>query len=203
MPPAVIERELERHLDRAVANPVSFASDAPLAPAGEDWLDALLLVCRTVDRRAGDPLHPLAAATLQNLLVDGLLLAQRHNDTDELAAPSRAGSSREVRAAIELLHGRPEHPWSVGELAEQVHLSVRALQQAFRRDTRDSPMRYLRAIRLARVRDTLRAGDPAELTVTEAALRWGFSHHGHFAAAYRAQFGETPSETLHRRNPAL
>jgi transcriptional regulator GlxA family with amidase domain len=56
-------------------------------------------------------------------------------------------------------------------------------------------MRYLRQIRLARVHATLLAGSLRELTVAEAAIRWGFVHHGHFAAAYRTQFA---SETLHR-----
>jgi transcriptional regulator GlxA family with amidase domain len=156
------------------------------------------MVCRAVERSAGAPLHSMAAATLQNLLVDCLLLTQPHNYTEELTAPSRAGSSTAVSRAAELLHDRPEHMWSVGELAEQVHLSVRALQLAFRRDTGDSPMQYLRRIRLARVRTALLAGDPARLTITEVASRWGFSHLGHFAAAYRAEFGESPSETLHR-----
>ena len=52
---------------------------------------------------------------------------------------------------------------------------------------------------LAKVHATLLAGDPNELTVTEVANRWGFGHHGHFAAAYRAQFSESPSQTLNNR----
>lgn len=199
LPPSAVERELQRHLNRPIVTPIRFQVEMPLTTAmGECWLDALAVVCRAVERNAGAPVHPMAAATLQNLLVDTLLLTQPHNYTEELAAPSRAGSTSAVRRAAELLHDRPEYPWSVGELAEQVHLSVRALQLAFRRDTGDTPMRYLRRIRLTRVRATLLGGDPSDLTVTEVASRWGFTHLGHFAAAYRSQFGESPSETLHR-----
>nr|WP_243645044.1 helix-turn-helix domain-containing protein [Rhodovulum euryhalinum] len=36
-------------------------------------------------------------------------------------------------------------------------------------------------------------------TVTEAAITCGFGHLGRFSAAYRARFGEAPSQTRARR----
>jgi len=36
----------------------------------------------------------------------------------------------------------------------------------------------------------------AELSVSDAAAQWGFVHLGHFANAYKAQFGEPPSHTV-------
>jgi AraC-like DNA-binding protein len=200
MPPSAIERELQRHLGRVATAPLRFQHEMPLCSTTvAGWLDALGLVCRTVDREGRTELPPMLTAMLQDLLIDSLLLTQKHNYSDQLRNTTRDGSSAAVRRAAELLHDRPEHPWSVGQLAEHVHLSVRALQQAFRRDLGDSPMRYLRRIRLAKVHATLLADDPNELTVTEVANRWGFGHHGHFAAAYRAQFSESPSQTLNNR----
>ncbi|WP_415858950.1 helix-turn-helix domain-containing protein [Agromyces laixinhei] len=40
--------------------------------------------------------------------------------------------------------------------------------------------------------------DPNEGSVSEIARRWGFVNLGRFAAAYRREFGENPSETLRR-----
>ena len=61
------------------------------------------------------------------------------------------------------------------------------------------PKQYLHARRLAGVRRELRLA-PSEVRVVDVANRWGFWHMGRFAADYRKQFGEQPSETLRRRN---
>lgn len=57
-------------------------------------------------------------------------------------------------------------------------------------------MAYVRAVRLARVHDELRTSEPGLTTVTTIAQRWGFFHLGRFAAAYRARYHTTPSDTL-------
>jgi AraC-like DNA-binding protein len=57
-------------------------------------------------------------------------------------------------------------------------------------------MAHLREVRLARVREDLLAADPARVTVTAVAARWGFPHQGRFAAAYRDRYGQAPSATL-------
>ena len=44
------------------------------------------------------------------------------------------------------------------------------------------------------------ASDPARRpTVADVAYRWGFTHLGRFAQDYRTRYGESPSQTLHRR----
>ena len=57
-------------------------------------------------------------------------------------------------------------------------------------------MRYLRNLRLDRARQMLM--DAPDMGVTRVALDCGFGHLGKFAAAYRARFGEAPSETARR-----
>jgi len=47
------------------------------------------------------------------------------------------------------------------------------------------------------VRRDLQRADPSE-KIADVANRWGFWHMGQFAADYRRQFGELPSETLKR-----
>ena len=75
-------------------------------------------------------------------------------------------------------------------------MSVRSLQEGFRRSLDTTPMAYLRELRLEKVHQELAAADPAAVSVTEVATRWGFVHLGRFAAAYSRAFGERPSATL-------
>ena len=45
----------------------------------------------------------------------------------------------------------------------------------------------------------LTRSDPAAISIGDLAFEYGFPETGRFAAYYRAQFGETPSETLRSR----
>ena len=132
------------------------------------------------------------------MLVQSLLFAQPHNYADLLVVPPPASGPRPVSQAVELLRSDPGHPWTVGDLAEAVSVSVRSLQEAFRRSLGTTPMAYLRRLRLENVHDELSRAEPGTVSVTEIATRWGFVHLGRFAAAYASAFGEQPSTTLRR-----
>jgi AraC-like DNA-binding protein len=58
-------------------------------------------------------------------------------------------------------------------------------------------MAYLRRVRLGHAHLELLAADPARLTVTAIAYRWGFPSASRFAAQYRAAYGTPPSRALH------
>lgn len=59
-----------------------------------------------------------------------------------------------------------------------------------------SSKRYLQLFRLRQVRRSLLQGIDGKDRVVDIANSNGFWHMGQFAADYRAQFGELPSETL-------
>ncbi|MBN3852300.1 helix-turn-helix domain-containing protein [Paraburkholderia sp. Ac-20340] len=115
-------------------------------------------------------------------------------------APQQRGEARIarnwqlVRSVRDIVEGSPDCPLSVAELCARMHASRRTLQYAFEEATGINPLAYMRAVRLARVRQELMHA----ATVTEVATRWGFWHFGNFASEYREQFGELPSETWRR-----
>ncbi len=82
-------------------------------------------------------------------------------------------------------------------MAGQV-VSWRTLDYAFREVFGVTPKQYLQATRLDCVRKELCRNGPA-VKITEVAAEWSFWHMGKFAADYRRQFGELPSETLQLR----
>ena len=60
-------------------------------------------------------------------------------------------------------------------------------------------MQYMKLRRLNRVHRELLAPDCKEATVTGVMTSCGVTEFGRFAGAYRALFGETPSQTLKRK----
>ncbi|WP_197060969.1 helix-turn-helix transcriptional regulator [Microbacterium mangrovi] len=109
-----------------------------------------------------------------------------------------SGLSRAVRVAREYIEHHPAEPLTVDSIAQQAHVSVRALQNAFRRELETTPLGYLRRVRLIRARDELLDAEPGQVNVAAVARRWGFANPGRFAADYAELFGEKPSRTLRR-----
>lgn len=81
----------------------------------------------------------------------------------------------------------------VGEIEAALGTSGRTLRRAFREHLGLSPKEYVHAQRLNGVRRALLGGRG---TITDVAGAYGFWHMGQFAADYRRQFGELPSETV-------
>lgn len=101
---------------------------------------------------------------------------------------------RVVTRACELMHAQPAEPLSILQVCERVGASPSKLEYCFRSVLGIAPAKYMRAIRLNGVRRELRQAHSR--SVQDVAARWGFWHLGEFAAAYRRQFGELPSQTL-------
>jgi AraC family ethanolamine operon transcriptional activator len=88
---------------------------------------------------------------------------------------------------------------AIADVAAAVGVSERALHAGFHERFGVSPAAYLKALRLSGARRELCLASSTR-TVTEIALRWGFTHLGRFATDYRAHFGELPSETRSRQH---
>lgn len=95
-----------------------------------------------------------------------------------------------------LTRARPDDPPSLTALCHQLRISRRTLQYSFQEETGQSPIHYLRALRLNAVRRSL-LRDPSQ-RIADAAACQGFFHQSYFSREYRRLFRETPSTTLSR-----
>jgi transcriptional regulator GlxA family with amidase domain len=95
---------------------------------------------------------------------------------------------------VRYLEANADEPLTPQELARVGCMSVRTLHASFQQTFGETPMAYLRRVRLDRVRAELLRREP--LRVTDVAARWGFFHQSRFAQQYRDRFGELPSRTL-------
>lgn len=195
-----MQSHLRSMLARPVTEPVRFDLGMNLTtPPARSWRKSVDLFLDEID--GGGPMldQPLVLREMERLLLSQLLLAQPSNYSELLHDEQRRGTApRAIRRAAELMEAHAHEPLIVEDIAEAVGLSVRALQEGFRRFLDTTPMTHLREVRLRRVRKELAAADPTSTTVTETALRWGFLHAGRFSARYHERFGELPSATLRR-----
>ena len=109
------------------------------------------------------------------------------------------GGHKQVMDLFEhILAASPAMQIPVPELCAALGVSERTLRSCCTEFLRISPGRYQRLRRLRLAHLALRALGSAPTSVAGVARRYGFSEFGHFAEAYRAIFGETPSTTLRR-----
>jgi transcriptional regulator GlxA family with amidase domain len=139
---------------------------------------------------------PAMAARLGRLVMAGLLVSQPHNYSELLTDGAAAACPRAIRTALGVIEERPAEIETVSDIAKAVGLSVRALDEGFRRHVGLSPMAYLRQVRLAGAHNELLSADPDRKTASVVARNWNFWHYGRFAAAYFEKYGRTPAETL-------
>lgn len=194
---ADLESATEELTGRPVRSVVPLGAQLDLRTGrGRQWWSLARVLLDLVDDPDGPLAAPMVARPLAQSVVAGLLHAVDHPLREALAATPPPARASTVRDAVDLMEAEPATPWTVVDLARCVGVSSRGLQDAFARHVGVPPMAYLRRVRLQRAHADLLAADPARTSVTEVALRWGFTHHGRFAAAYRERYGQPPSDTL-------
>ena len=97
---------------------------------------------------------------------------------------------------VDFLQANPNRPLYLPEICPAVGASERTLRAACEEHLGMGPIRYLTIRRMHLVRRALLRADPSKATVTQIATDYGFWELGRFSVAYRALFGESPSDSL-------
>ena len=129
------------------------------------------------------------ARQLEDLVLCGLLA----NLEDHPKAQGSVDRHRAARSAADLMHERCREDISIRDLCEAIGANRRTLHLGFIELYGVPPMKYLRALRLCRVRREIVKAGARNRRVTDLAMKWGFGHLGRFASAYKEFFGELPS----------
>lgn len=151
---------------------------------------------------AGDKLPRRVPLSPSRTTITGTLLPLLAAAVDSANGPSVEASrhsSRRVAAVRGCEAYMREHlaaEVTLFDLSRASGIRVRSLINAFEAVTGLSPMVYLKRLRLSGARQALRHANKRQTRVIDVTTDWGFWHMGHFAATYRAMFGETPSETI-------
>lgn len=199
IPSSTLETEAEELVGHALTRPLRLPFQMSLTtPEGRVWRSMVNLVAGELASGGRLLTDPCASRQLERTLLDGLLLGLTHSHLQELDRPAAPVVPTAIARAVDLLHERPREAWSSTVLARAVHVSLRSLQEGFRKHVGTPPMTYLRDLRLRNIHAELKQATPATTTVETVAYSWGMVHMGRFAAFYRQAFDEVPSQTLKR-----
>lgn len=100
---------------------------------------------------------------------------------------------RKARKVEALMRSRLTETVTLQTLAFECGMSVRSLSNLCQRYYGQAPMERMRTLRLEAARERLLSSP--NVTVTEVALDYGFTHLGRFSSYYRERFGELPRQT--------
>src|SRR4029077_7193374 len=116
-----------------------------------------------------------------------------------------AGGSRRrlVQRAPGCLNSHAAEGVRIGELSRVAGVSERTLRKAFHTVHGLSPKQFDLRERLFGARRALCAVDATRKTVTTIACEFGFFELGRFSRAYKAAFGESPSQTIKTRHAVV
>lgn len=193
---SAVTQRLSTLLDRPLPTPIRFADQVELNKPAFKGVSALLSFATGTQF---DPLintGVLLPARLKEMLVDALLETWPHNYSQAMSRPVPAIAPRHVKRAMAYLREHPAQQLSGSELATLANVSVRALQDGFRRFAGVSIIAFQRQVRLEQAREVLARGEGG--SVAQVALQHGFSNAGRFARYFQQAFGVTPAMVRRR-----
>ena len=160
----------------------------PAARAG-DWVARVIdqAVVESNERRPGG--DAVLERLSEMMFID---VARRYLDSlPEEATGWLAGlRDRFVGKALALMHERPDHAWSVDDLAREVGLSRSALHERFVQYLGHPPMHYLASWRIQLGARLLRESNRKVATI---ALDVGYDSEAAFSRAFRRMVGMPPA----------
>ncbi|HEY7143701.1 MAG TPA: AraC family transcriptional regulator [Streptosporangiaceae bacterium] len=179
-------------------HPVRFTGYEPVSPqAADDWITTCAYIRGTLVARPDPAAAPLVTASAARLLVATALATFPNTALIDPATVDRPeGSPATLRLAVAFIHENAHQDITLADIASAAHVTIRAVQLAFRRHLDITPRGYLRQVRLGHAHRELQAAGPESDTITAIAGRWGFASSSRFAAYYREAYGVLPSWTL-------
>lgn len=112
-----------------------------------------------------------------------------------LAMLNRSGPMGQIHAVLNRIHTRYTEPLNISRMAEEAGMSVSAFHHSFKAVTANSPLQYLKSVRLHKARMLiLHEGLGAAL----AADKVGYESASQFSREFKRFFGNRPMEESRR-----
>lgn len=132
--------------------------------------------------------------TMAALVASSMLHNQAHNYQHEMNLDDEPKEPDYIQRVKHYIKQSWREPISLDDIMAVAQVSKRNLYQGFQQHLGMPPMHYLKNVRLDHVHQQIKTGK--EASVTQVAVRCGFTHLGRFANEYKRRFGESPSVTM-------
>jgi AraC-like DNA-binding protein len=158
------------------------------------WLEAILRFL-SFEANTNLPGSEIVMARLTDVLFIQILRAFiAHEESEGRTCDRHAGILRalvdpDLSKALTLMHQRPDHAWTVGELARGVGMSRTGFAVRFKEKAGVSPLDYLTQWRMQKAGDLLRAG---EENLEEIAVQVGYESGAALSKAFKREMGIPP-----------
>lgn len=164
-------------------------------PVGEALVRNLKAVFAEMTKLESSGIGNLARLGYKDLFLNLVAAAVFPSVMRTLERPQADCGSAAIRNARDYIREHAAEHVDMARLATDLGISMRAMQENFRRYFKVSPRDYLMECRLELARDLLSLTDNVS-SVTDIAIATGFSDLSHFARKYRERYSVLPSETL-------
>jgi AraC-like DNA-binding protein len=159
------------------------------ARAPDDWLDGFIpqVVAECENRRPGG--ESILARMSELMFVE--VVRQYVESLPQAERGWLAGlRDRAVGRALNLMHGRPSHCWTLEGMAEEIGLSRSSLAERFSEFVGCPPMQYLTNWRMQLATGLLSGGNT---NIAEIAERVGYESEAAFSRAFKRSLGLAPA----------
>lgn len=162
-----------------------------VSDAEPEFMEGVLRLAELLDKPKQIPIRaPIILRELHYLLLIGPqrgILRMLH---------TQGSQNNQIVQAISLLRQNISQPWSVGDLARHVNMSVSSLHRHFKNVTGFSPLQYHKQLRLYEAQRLMLTQNER---AANAALAVGYESVTQFNREYKRMFGEPPHRDMNRR----
>jgi AraC-like DNA-binding protein len=165
-----------------------------VSPLDATLLDAVVRLVRLLDSPAE---APFLAPLITREIVYRLWMGEQADRLRYIAAPE--GYALHIARAIERLRDDYDQPLRMGDIAQELGMSVSGFHHHFKAVTAMSPLQYQKRLRLQEAR-RLMLGE--SLDAASAGSRVGYHDASHFNREYKSLFGLPPMRDVQRLREA-
>ncbi|MCY6382426.1 AraC family transcriptional regulator [Hoeflea prorocentri] len=195
IPHNVLENRVKSFYQHELGKSLRFAPLLDLSTIKGQSILSLLEYFKTQHTEAPEVFdNPIFGTQFQELMLSNILAGMDHNYKQILDKGAMdVAIPRAVKRAEDFMRSNAYRPITIELLAREAGCSERALHSGFRKFRNKTPLSVLRDIRLEHAHSDLMAMTGS---VTDIAMKWGFSNLGRFSKSYVERYGERPSQTL-------